>query len=63
MKARKNTVLELAKAVQRAKNFKLSEWYSIRSLMGNANWAIFYILLGARESGKSYAVMEYFVRS
>ena len=63
MKARKNTVLELAKAVQRAKNFKQSEWYSIRSLMGNANWALFYIMLGARESGKSYAVMEYFVRS
>ena len=63
MKARKNTVLELAKAVQRAKNFKQSEWCSIRSLMGNANWALFYIMLGARESGKSYAVMEYFVRS
>ena len=39
-----------------------SEWYGIRSLLGNSNWAMFYILLGAREAGKSYAVMEYFVR-
>ena len=38
-----------------------NEWYGIRSLLGNANWAMFYIILGAREAGKSYAVMEYFV--
>lgn len=37
-----------------------SEWYSIRSLLGNT-WAYFYILLGGREAGKSYAVMDYFV--
>ena len=37
-----------------------SEWYSIRSLLGNT-WAFFYILLGGREAGKSYAVMDYFV--
>ena len=37
-----------------------SEWYSLRSLLGNT-WAFFYILLGGRETGKSYAVMDYFV--
>ena len=37
-----------------------SEWYSLRSLLGNT-WAFFYILLGGREAGKSYAVMDYFV--
>lgn len=31
------------------------EWYSLRSLLGNT-WAIFYMLLGGREAGKSYAV-------
>lgn len=37
------------------------EWYTIRSLMGN-DWAFFYILLGARERGKSYSVEDYCVR-
>lgn len=36
------------------------QWYSLRSLLGNT-WAFFYILLGGREAGKSYAVMDYFV--
>lgn len=34
------------------------EYYSLRSLLGNT-WARFYVLLGAREAGKSYAVMEH----
>ena len=38
------------------------EWYTIRSIMGN-QWAFFYILLGARERGKSYSVMEYCLRN
>lgn len=37
------------------------EWYSPRSLLGN-DWAIFYIMLGGREAGKSYSVTEFFVR-
>ena len=48
-------------ALKKSHEFRQSEWYGIRSLLGY-NWAIFYVLLGARESGKSYAVMEYFVR-
>ena len=27
------------------------EFYSLRRILGNSNWAIFYILLGAREAG------------
>lgn len=54
---------DVLKACQKAEKFKLNEWYGLQSLLGNSNWAMFYILLGARESGKSYAVMEYFVRS
>ena len=37
------------------------EWYSCRSLFGN-DWAFFYILLGAREAGKSYDVMNRFLK-
>ena len=37
-----------------------SEWYNLRPVLGHANWALFYVLLGAREAGKSYAVTDYF---
>lgn len=37
-----------------------SEYYTLKSLLGYS-WAIFYILLGAREAGKSYAVMDFFL--
>ena len=37
-----------------------SEWYSLKKILGNANWALFYILLGSREAGKSYAITDYF---
>lgn len=36
------------------------EWYSLRSLLGNT-WAIFYLLLGGREIGKSYAATKTYV--
>ena len=47
---------------QTKKNYlKLNnEFYSIRSLLGN-DWAIFYMLLGGREAGKSYAVTKLYV--
>ena len=45
----------------RRKLYQQREWYTIRSLLGN-DWAFFYILLGARERGKSYSVMEYCLR-
>lgn len=38
-----------------------SEWYNLRPVLGCANWALFYVLLGARETGKSYAVTNFFV--
>ncbi len=38
-----------------------SQWYNLRPILGMANWAIFYILLGARETGKSYAVTNFLV--
>lgn len=36
------------------------EWYSSRSILGN-DWAIFFLLLGGREIGKSYDVMKLFL--
>ncbi|MEG2914924.1 MAG: phage DNA encapsidation protein [Oscillospiraceae bacterium] len=51
----KENAIKLSKAVTTA-----NEWYTVRSIMGYS-WAIFYILLGAREAGKSYAVMEHFL--
>lgn len=35
------------------------EWVSARSIWGCANWAYFYFLIGAREAGKSYDVMDF----
>ncbi len=40
-----------------------SQWYSLRPMLGYANWALIYILLGGREAGKSYSVTDYFVHS
>ena len=40
---------------------KASEWYNLRPILGYANWAIFYLLLGGREIGKSYSVTNFFV--
>jgi len=38
------------------------EWYSLRHMLSYANWALFYILLGGREIGKSYSVTDFFCR-
>lgn len=51
--------------IAQAKKWKAKrdyEWYSIRHMLGYANWAMFYILLGGREAGKSYSVTDFFCR-
>ena len=45
-----------------AKKKRDYEWYSLRHMLGYANWALFYILLGGREAGKSYSVTDFFCR-
>ena len=45
----------------RKKQLLERQWYSVRSIFGY-NWAFFFILLGAREAGKSYAVMRQFIK-
>ena len=54
-------LLKLSKSIEKQKEIKLeSQWYNLRPILGCANWAWAYILLGARETGKSYAVMDFF---
>lgn len=38
-----------------------SKWYNLRPILGYFNWAMFAILLGGREVGKSYSVTNFFV--
>ena len=52
---------EIISKQKRKELYQKKEWYNIRSILGNT-WAMFYILLGARERGKSYSVMEYCLR-
>ena len=40
---------------------KSSQWYNLRPILGYFNWAMFAILLGGREVGKSYSVTNFFV--
>lgn len=55
--ARKNLAIEFEK-----KQDKLNrEWYSLRSILGYS-WAMFLMLIGGREAGKSYAVTDFFCR-
>lgn len=51
----------LIKSQAEKKKIKIYEWYNLRPILGFANWAIFYILLGGREVGKSYSVTNFFV--
>ena len=37
------------------------QWYNLRPILGCANWAWMYFLLGARECGKSYSVTNFLV--
>lgn len=59
----KKTIKEFQNAQKkraRIENVKKNEWYSaLRSILG-INWAMFIFLLGGREAGKSYAVMDFF---
>ncbi|MBQ9692740.1 MAG: phage DNA encapsidation protein [Clostridia bacterium] len=59
----KSVLTEYKKAQKkrdRIEKIKKSEWYgALRSILG-ITWAMFIFLLGGREVGKSYAVMDFF---
>lgn len=57
----KNPILEQYNSLVKLEKYRQSEWYGIRSLLGH-DWASYFCILGARESGKSYSVMEFFIR-
>ena len=53
---------KLVTAAERARKYREQEWYGVRAMLGYT-WAMLFVLLGAREAGKSYSVTEYFVRT
>lgn len=62
----KNTSINKLKAAakkieEQDKIKKNSQWYNLRPILGYFNWAMFAILLGGREVGKSYSVTNFFV--
>ena len=53
---------QVAEALSSVKEIKADQqWYNLRPILGHANWALFYLLLGGREAGKSYSVSNFFV--
>ncbi len=40
------------------KLYQAKEWYTIRSLLGN-QWANWFLMIGARERGKTFTVQDY----
>ena len=38
-----------------------SAFYNLRNILGNANWAEFFCIIAPRQSGKTYAVIDYYV--
>lgn len=49
---------KIKKAVASGEKKRLARFYNINSMLGN-DWAIFYIILGARMTGKSYSVTDF----
>lgn len=56
------TLDELKAALKPVELKENNQWYDLRPILGNANWALFYILLGGRCVGKSYSVSDLFCR-
>lgn len=54
------TINKLKKKEVKSHQAKLeSQWYNLRPILGYANICEFFVLLGSRETGKSYAVMDF----
>ena len=57
-----NKLKAAAKKIEKQDEIKQnSQWYNLRPILGHFNWAMFAILLGGREVGKSYSVTNFFV--
>ena len=53
--------MSLSERFRRKEKKQTAEFYSLRSMLGY-DWALFLLLLGGREAGKSYSVTEFYVR-
>ena len=53
--------MKFAQKVRKKIKQQTAEFYSLRSMLGY-DWALFLLLLGGREAGKSYSVTEFYVR-
>ena len=53
--------MSLSERIRRKEKKQTAEFYSLRSMLGY-DWALFLLLLGGREAGKSYSVIEFYVR-
>lgn len=47
--------------IEKKEAYQNKEFYSIRRILGHS-WAIFFLLLGGRQAGKSYSCMDFFLR-
>ena len=57
-----NKLKAAAKKIEEQNKIKQnSQWYNLRPILGHFNWAMFAVLLGGREVGKSYSVTNFFV--
>lgn len=55
--------LDAKKSKKRKKElYEAKEWYTARALLGN-QWANWFVMIGARERGKTFAVQEYVLNS
>ena len=53
--------MRFAQKVRKKIKQQTAEFYSLRSMLGY-DWALFLLLLGGREAGKSYSVTKFYVR-
>ena len=53
---------KISKEIQRSQKAKAaSRFYNINSILGN-EWAMFYVIVGGRMTGKSYSLADYYCR-
>ena len=58
----KKSTRQILLDIQRAqKHRELARYYNLNSILGN-NWAIFYVIVGSRKTGKSYSVTDFLCR-
>ena len=62
MNTKEKKLLKAAAEITEQQERRTREWYTLRPILGCANWALFMILLGGREAGKSYSITDFFCR-